>query len=422
MAQRAGPLSRRLANIYYNPNSPGGFRGPDALYQEAKKIIPILTRQQVADFVLSHPSYTKHRQYRKIKRYRRVMTKGPNYLWQIDLLDFTKPRYARVNSGYKYILCCIDTFSKRLWTWPLRRKTAREVHDALFYTIINSRPRVKKIQTDQGMEFFNTQFRAFLANLRTEHDTPVQLYHSWTDKKASIVERCQRTLRNRLGKYWERSGSLRWVDVLQDITESYNNSFHRTIGMTPNEVTEDHTEIIKSRMYPKPNPGESGYEKQRLQRIKNRRSARKAKKKIKVGDFVRVLTDRKTFSKESDKNFTNEIFRVTEIRDPTLRGFDTYDQEPVTFKIARLRGARIPIGRARERRSINGSFYLSELQKVKQPEFVEEPITPPGSEPEEPAEANNRQEEINRRNNENRRILRDQYGFRPVRAPIRYPR
>ena len=139
------------------------------------------------------------------------MTKGPNYLWQIDLLDFSKPRYARVNSGYRYILCCIDTFSKRLWTWPLRRKTAREVHDALFYTIINSRPRVKKIQTDQGMEFFNTQFREFLANLRTEHDTPVQLYHSWTDKKASIVERCQRTLRNRLGKYWERSGSLRWV-------------------------------------------------------------------------------------------------------------------------------------------------------------------------------------------------------------------
>ena len=372
MALRAGPLSRRLAAIYYDPSSPGGYRGPEALYQEARKHI-VLSREQVTEFILQQASYTKHRQYRKIKRYRRVMTKGPNYLWQIDLLDFTTPRYTLVNSGYRYILCCIDTFSKRLWTWPLRTKTAQEVHDALFYTILNSDPRVQKIQTDQGMEFFNTQFRTFLENM----EIPVQLYHSWTDKKASIVERVQRTLRNRLGKYWERSGSLRWVDVLQDITESYNNSFHRTIGMAPNQVTENHIALIKSRMYPKPHRADPKYEKYRRQQIKNRILAAKAKNKIKVGDFVRVLTDRKHFAKESNKNLTNEIFTITEVRDPLLRGHDTYDEEPVTFKITRLRGARAPIGRARERRSINGSFYLSELQKVSRPELVEEPIPPP---------------------------------------------
>mgnify|MGYP001047056352 CR=1 FL=1 len=374
MDQRAGPLSRRLENIYYDPSSPGGFRGPEALYQEAARFIPLLTREQVYNFILKQASYTKHRQYRKIKRYRRVITKWPNYLWQIDLLDFSSPRYARVNSGYKYILCCIDTFSKKLWTWPLRTKSGQEVHDALFYTILNSRPRVFKIQTDQGMEFFNRQFQGFLQRISTEHNLPIRLYHSWTDKKASIVERVQRTLRNRLGKYWERTGSLRWVDVLQDITTSYNNSFHRTIGMAPNDVTEQHTELIRRRMYPKPRRGEPGYEKYKRQRIKNRISAKKAKEKIKIGDMVRVLTDRKIFAKESDKNFTNEIFRVVEIRDPTRLGF-SYDFEPVTFKVERL--GRAP--RSRERTSINGSFYLSELQKVKRTERVPEQIPPPES-------------------------------------------
>ena len=430
MEHRPGPLSRRLSDIYYDPSSPGGYRSPEALYQEATKTIPLLTRKQVSDYILKQASYTKHRQYRKIKRYRRVITKGPNYLWQIDLLDFTTDRYTRVNSGYRYILCCIDTFSKRLWTWPLRRKTAKEVHDALFYTIVNSRPRVKKIQTDQGMEFFNRQFKTFLRNLQI----PVQLYHSWTDKKASIVERCQRTLRNRLGKYWEMTGSLRWVDVLQDVTDSYNNSYHRTIGMTPNEVTGTRANIrlIRRRMYPRSNQGEPGYEEYRRQRIKNMLLASKTKDMIKIGDFVRVLTDVKRFPKESDKNFTNEIFRVSEMRDPMAYGY-TYDLEPITFKITRLRGAVIPRGRARERKSIKGSFYQSELQKIKRSEreLVQEPIPPPDHEeqPAEPqleeqiAEPNIRQEEIDRRNIGNRRVQRDQYNFRVGRRePIRYPR
>ena len=422
MAQQPGLLSRQLEAIYFNPSSPGGFRGPDALYQEAKRTIPNLSRKQVSDFIISKAAYTKHRQRRNIHRYRRVMTKYRNYLWQIDLLVFTTERYARVNSGFKYILCCIDTFSKKLWTWALKTKSADEVYTALSRRILASNPRVLKIQTDQGLEFFNNRFKEFL------RDAGVQLYHSFTDKKASIVERCQRTIRNRLGKYWESTGRLRWVDVLPEITESYNNSFHRTIGMTPNQVTnsDEHRELIKSRMYPKPNRGEPGYAKYREQRIKNRHMVAAAKKKIKIGDFVRVLTDRKTFPKESDKNFSNEIFRVIGIRDAIAEGFTNYDDEPITFKIERLRGARIPRGRAVERRSIRGSFYLRELQKVKRPEVVQEPIPPPNPDeqvlnPEE-LPLNNHQVEVNTRNRGNTRLLRPAYNLRDGRAPRVYPR
>jgi len=424
MAQPLRPLSRRLETIYFDPSSPGGFRGPEALYQEAKRTIPALSRKQVSDFIISQATYTKHPQLRKIKRYRRVVTKRPNYLWQIDLLVFTTERYTRVNSGYKYILCCIDTFSKVLQTWALKTKSAEEVYEALRDTIIASDPRVEKIQTDQGLEFFNNRFKTFLQN------EGVNLYHSWTDKKASIVERCQRTIRNRLGKYWERTGSLRWVDVLPQITESYNNSFHRTIGMTPNEVTNepDQTRLIIKRIYPKPRRGDPGYVEYKQRQLKNNLTAKAAKKKIKVGDFVRVLTDRKTFPKESDKNFSNEIFRVSEIRDVLALGFTSYDEDPITFKIERLRGARIPIGRARERKSINGSFYLRELQKVTRHvgPMNQEVIPPPNPEeqvlnPEE-VPLNNRQVEVNRRNTGNTRLLRPGYNLRDARAPRVYPR
>ena len=57
------------------------------------------------------------------------------------------------------------------------------------------------------------------------------------------------------------------------------------------------------------------------------------------------------FNKESDPNFSNVIYRV--VRDPRLLRFQSLDHEPLTFKLETMTG-----------RAINGSFYLSELQKV----------------------------------------------------------
>ena len=31
-------------------------------------------------------------------------------------------------------------------------------------------------------------------------------------------------------------GTVRWVDVIQDLVDAYNNSRHRTIGMAPADV------------------------------------------------------------------------------------------------------------------------------------------------------------------------------------------
>ena len=41
----------------------------------------------------------------------------------------------------------------------------------------------------------------------------------------------------------------RWIDVLPEIVQSYNNSFHRTIEMAPNEVNSNNEVEITRRMY-----------------------------------------------------------------------------------------------------------------------------------------------------------------------------
>ena len=64
------------------------------------------------------------------------------------------------------------------------------------------------------------------------------------ETKASIVERFNRTLKTRMWRYFTNKQSVRYVDVLQDFVRSYNNSFHRTIGMAPSEVNATNQEDV----------------------------------------------------------------------------------------------------------------------------------------------------------------------------------
>ena len=91
-----------------------------------------------------------------------------------------------------------------------------------------------KIQGDKGKEFVNRKFKSFLKDHRvhffsTEKD----------DIKASVVERFNRTLKSKMWRYFTYTRKKRYVDTLDDLVLSCNNSKHRTIQMSPSDVTTD---------------------------------------------------------------------------------------------------------------------------------------------------------------------------------------
>ena len=57
--------------------------------------------------------------------------------------------------------------------------------------------------------------------------------------KANYVERLNRTLKLRISRYFSHKQTHKWINVLSDITHSYNNKFHRTIKRTPTSVNKD---------------------------------------------------------------------------------------------------------------------------------------------------------------------------------------
>jgi len=272
------------------------------------------SEKETKKFLSGRDAYTLHKPSRRRFPRRRTYSKGIADLYQIDLVDVSK--LSPFNDGVRYLLTCIDVFTKRAWAVPVRTKTASEVTRA-FEKIVDERM-PSMLQSDKGTEFLNSTFQAML------HRHGIHFYTSENeDLKASVVERFNRTLKTKMFRYFTHANTRRYLDVLDDLMYSYNNTYHRSIGMSPAEVGSHNEEEVRARLYP-PKP-------------------KSHKWKLVVGDRVRIVMRRQPFRKGYLGDWSEEIFEVAS-RLPT---------SPVTYELRDLAGELI-----------KGKFYEYEVQKV----------------------------------------------------------
>ena len=122
---------------------------------------------------MKQDTYTLHKPIRHHFRRNRVIVGGIDHQWQMDLADMQSMQ--KFNDGYRYLLLCIDVFSKYAWVVPLKNKTGLSLVDA-FKIILASGRKPEKIITDQGTEFFNKHFKALLK------DEDIGLYNTYITK------------------------------------------------------------------------------------------------------------------------------------------------------------------------------------------------------------------------------------------------
>jgi transposase InsO family protein len=305
--------------IYYDVGQPGSLSGVRTLSRYSKQNV-----EKVKQFLSSQPAYTMHRPIRRKFVRRKTISKGINDLFQLDIADMSN--VSRDNDGYRYLLTCIDVLSKYGFVVPLKTKGAKEVTDAFENKILTER-RCRMLQTDKGSEFRNTTFQNMLKKYG------IHWYTSENDDiKASVVERFNRTIKERIYRYFTYKNTHRYVHVLGDLVTSYNNSLHRSIGMTPSEVTTQNEQQVLAKLYPK-KPKTFNW-------------------KLRIGDHVRLSMTRAVFRKGYVGNWTGEIFTVVA----------QYPTVPVTYGIADANSE-----------VIKGKFYEEELQLVQKPsdEFYE---------------------------------------------------
>ena len=255
-------------------------------------------------------------------RKRRVIVSGIDEIWAADLVDMQA--FAEYNDGIKYLLCVIDLFSKYGWIVQLKDKSGKSVAVA-FKRIFNEGRKPAKLWVDKGKEFYNKDVKSL----------GVELYSTENEEKSCVVERWNRTMKEKMFKYFSANSTRRYIDVLDEMVDRYNNTKHSSIKITPVAASNKKNEsIVFMNLY-----GNEPLEHPRP--------------KFSVDDKVRITKKKKTFEHGYTPRWTEEIFTVSRIQ----------YTDPITYKITHMNGE-----------DIQGTFYEQELQKTKQEIFRIEKI------------------------------------------------
>ena len=257
-------------------------------------------------------------------RKRRVISYGIDKIWATDLVEIQK--YSKWNKGIKYLLAVIDVFSKYGWIVALKDKKTESVILAFDEIFKKSKRKPEKLWTDKGSEFISKHFKEFLKK------NNIKLYHTENEEKSNVVERWNKTMKNKMWKMFSANNNTVYWDKLNKLVVDYNNTYHSSIEMTPTEASKKENEnkvfanLYDDLIYLKPkNP------------------------KFSIGDKVRISKyKRRVFDKGYTPNWTEEVFVIDKVM----------LTKPVTYHIVDLLGEKV-----------EGSFYEKELQKAKQQTF-----------------------------------------------------
>ena len=306
-----GELKRR----YRDPGQPGSLGGA-ARFGKAQGITV-----QRAKRILEHElGYTLHKPTRRRFPTSRVLVFGPDEQWAADLVDVQKLK--RENKGTNYLLTVVDVFSKYAWVLPVKQKTGPLMARALATLFKTSKRSPQKLQTDDGKEFYNKHVTKVLKEHGTHH------FSTAGDTKASVVERFNRTFKQRLYRYMTTFNTFKYLSVLPKLVSGYNASFHRSIGRAPRDVDESNAEEVWDTLYD---------DKKKKKKKKNRGA-------LKVGDRVRLNAKHRTFQKGYLPGWTEEVFLITRAN---------LDGNVPTYRISEW-----------DDTPIKGTFYAQDLQKV----------------------------------------------------------
>ena len=162
----------------------------------------------------------------------------------------------------------------------------------------------KKLHVDKGKEFYNKDLKLLLNKYN------ITMYSTGTDKKASMVERFNRTLGDKLKKVLYLCNV--WISELPKIIKTYNNTYHRTIKMKPADVNKKNENDLLSTVY--------NYD------ISN------SKPKFEINDRVRLSSINDVYRNKLKTNWSKEIFTVEKVIKSNVVYYKIYDIEGTVYE------------------------------------------------------------------------------------------
>jgi len=285
-----------------------GFKKDTGIQTSAKKLKRVLS---------SVPAYALHQPRRLNFPRRTIFVPGMHVQYAADLKDIQSE--SGYNNKKRFILALIDCFSKKAWLEAIPNKTAIVVKNAFDRIFKRTGGIPRKITVDSGTEFKNSILKEYLTK------KGITLFSVTSEIKASIIERFLRTIFSKIQRYLTHNKTRKFVDKLQYFENLYNNSYHRSIRMSPNQVTLANQDQVYENLYG------------------NLKLVDYKPPRFKIGDSVLVARRKTVFEKGYKQNYLKEIFKITK----------TIHTIPRVYTVEDKSG-----------RPVRETFYEEQLQKV----------------------------------------------------------
>ncbi len=261
-----------IKKAYYDPEE--GFVGITKLHYKLKS--QGISLNDIKKFISKQEVYQRNK--KNNEKGNSFIPRYPLQEFQIDLIYLDYPTL----NLHKYALCCIDAFSKKANIELLKKKDAGDVTLAMSKVFLRmGLPDL--LYCDEGSEFKNKTF----LKLMKEHGVEV----IFAIGHATFVERFNRTIKEMLNKYTQSTNSKTITTVISKMVNNYNNSFHSSIGMTPNEVTDKTKHVAQ------------------LNILKH--SYQKKREPLKIGQQVRIQLKETSSTKGYKPKFSKTIHTIT---------------------------------------------------------------------------------------------------------------
>lgn len=316
-----------LKNNYTNIGHPIAYAGITQIFNYYNKIIPI---HEIKNILSGFDTYTLHHEFHERKR-NPSYSHFKRYQFQIDLVDIQN--LADANDGVRFLLTCIDTFTRYAFVRMLKSKHAKVVINAFNSILIEAGTPPYSLVMDRGTEFQNQEFKKYCADRKIHYFPPDTSIHG------AYVERFNRTLQSLIYKYMTENQTNRFIDkknadnsvtkLMPLFMSTYNNRIHRMIGVSPHTAETDdstHIEIVK-----------------KLDKYYS--TIKKQPVTFRIGDIVRISKIKGKFNRGYHETAVREKFKIHEVK--------TNHRIPL-YILSNLNGDEI----------IKGAFYASELIKV----------------------------------------------------------
>ena len=283
-----------LEKYYKKFNFPAASTFLKQLKNEGVKV----TKKEVDDFIKSRTEQQQTKiQVEKKKDLGRIVAYYPLSLIQMDIFDLAK--YYRDNQGYKYILCIIDVYSRKVWCYKMKNKDNNNVFESFnkFMTDSNLKKYTPTIlMSDNDSTFINEKFQQILQSNKIIHQSNVVGDHH----ALGLIDSFARTLKKTFTRIFLQNDSTNWTSHINEVVDNFNDMPNSAIdNIKPNDafLEKNHRKIY-----------DINYEKSLYNN---------GKSDIEVNDKVRIkLTG--TFRKGTEAKYTDDVYTVKKVNGKSI--------------------------------------------------------------------------------------------------------